>query len=50
MTVSVKLKNERIVASYMNCVNAFARLKVKKFGSDTDQYGPLQAQVAEIKN
>ena len=45
-----KLRNERVLASYMNCVNALDRLKLEFFGSDADQYGLLPSYVAELKN
>ena len=48
--IRVKLRNEGILASYMNCVNALDRLKVEFFGRDTDQYGMLLSYVAELKN
>jgi hypothetical protein len=48
--IRVKLRNEGIFASYMNCVNALDRLKVEFFGSDTEQYGLLPSYVAELRN
>ena len=48
--IRVNLRNEGILASYMNRVNALDRLKVEFFGSDTEQHGLLPSYVAELKN
>ena len=48
--IRVKLRNEGMLASYMNCVNALDRLKVEFFGSDNEQYGLLPSYVAELQN
>ena len=48
--IRVKLRNEGILASYMNRVNAIDRLKVEFLGSDTDQYSLLPSYVAGLKN
>ena len=39
--IRVKLRNEGILTSYMNYVNALDILKVEFFGSDNEQYGLL---------
>ena len=48
--IRVKLRNEGILASYINCVNALDRFEVKFSGSDTERYGLLPSYVAELKN
>nr|CCA22565.1 AlNc14C159G7719 [Albugo laibachii Nc14] len=47
--VQTKLKNEWILATYMNCVHALKRLKLEIFGSDVEQYSLIPSYMAEVK-
>ena len=44
-----QLRNEGILASYINCVNVLDKFKVEFFGNDIKQYGLLPSYVAELK-
>nr|CCA26727.1 PREDICTED: hypothetical protein [Albugo laibachii Nc14] len=47
--IQKKLKNEGILATYMNCVHALKRLKLEIFGSDVEQYSLIPSYMAELK-
>ena len=47
--IQKKLKNEGILATYMNCVHALNRLKLEIFGSDLEQYSLTPSYMAELK-
>ena len=47
--IQMKLKNEGISATYMNCVHALKRLKLELFGSDIEQYSLIPSYMAEVK-
>ena len=47
--IQMKLKNEGISATYMNCVHALKRLKLELFGSDIEQYSLIPSYMAELK-
>lgn len=47
--IQMKLKNEGVFATYMDCVHALRRLKLEIFGSDIEQYSLIRSYMAELK-
>ena len=47
--IQTMLKNEWILATYMNYVHALKRLKLEIFGSDIEQYSLIPSYMVELK-